>query len=403
MQLRRLSLTWALSGVALLAGALLPATTAFAEGGGDKSGAVPHWSSSFTDPTNHVTYPFTIVGSDPRLGRSTNVDTAIVPLKFKFIKGDQDVSVLNIPARGYVAAAQAATLNGRDDVADTIASPIFTPSNFYVSGDAGVQYGDAVMRAEFGKVGTGYHVTLEHPKVTHTISITVPEDKGVAILNPVGVLMGLVDANWFKARLARVINAVHLAPSTLPIFLSQNVFLYHDGNLLHCCTLGGHGAGSPASTAGVSLGKEDGKAPKTFVYAAYITPSTFPKFPAPFAGFSDIHALSHEIGEWMNDPFGINSVQPWVNPTAAPGTCLSILETGDPVSGVWFPMPGNPNPNPAAGGVWHPEDQVFLNWFARDGEAPGLAPAAGTYTYMGSHTTGIGGPFAAFDQAAQAC
>jgi hypothetical protein len=64
-------------------------------------------------------------------------------------------------------------------------------------------------------------------------------------------------------------------------------------------------------------------------------------------------------------------------------------------------MPGNPNP--AAFGVWHPSDEVFLNWFARNGQGADLAPADGRYTYMGPFTTGIGGPYGAFGVAAQAC
>ena len=88
-------------------------------------------------------------------------------------------------------------------------------------------------------------------------------------------------------------------------------------------------------------------------------------------------------------------------PTAPPRACSAALETGDPLAGVWFPMPGNPNP--AAGFVWPPQDEVFLNWFARHGEDPGLAPADGRYTLMEALTTAIGGPYAAFGSSAQAC
>ena len=421
MKRRKFSLAWALAA-ALMGAALVPASTAFAAARDDastsssesdstsgnnngessrKARTVPTWASSFTDPTNGVSYPFTMVGSDPRQGGSTTVRSEIIPLKFKFVAGNQDVSVLNVPARGYVAKAIVATMNGADNVADTIASPVFTPSNFAISADSGVQFGDAVMRAQFGKVGTGYHVKLGKPKVMETVTIRVPETKGVAVLNPLGVLVGRVDADWFKQRLERLLLSEDIKPTTLPIFLTQNVFLYQDRNFAHCCILGGHGAGSPTSSAAPSSNDEGSNALQTFVYAAYISPNSFPRFPAPYAGLSDIHSLSHEIAEWMDSPFGTNMVQSYRIPTAPPGTCSAILETGDPVTGVWFPLPGNPNV--AAGGVWHPEDVAFLNWFARDGEASGLAPADARYTYMGALTTGIGGPFAAFGQAAHAC
>jgi hypothetical protein len=367
------------------------------------SRTIPFWTSSFKDPTNQVTYPFTMVGSDPRLGGSTTVATVIIPLKFKFVAGTQNVSVLNAPDGSYVATAQKASMDGADNVADTIASPIFAASTFPISRDSGVQYGDAVMRAQFGQVETGYHVNLGQPQVAKTVSIRVPEDKGVALYNPAGVLTGIVDATWFKERLRHVIDEIHVDATKLPIFLTQNVFLYQDGNYKHCCTVGAHGAGSPTSTTPISMDPRGKKPVHTFVFAAYITPNAFPRFPAPFAGFSDIHALSHEIAEWMEDPFGINTVQQWHSFTPLPaGICSSVLEIGDPVSGVWFPMQGNPNP--AAGRVWHPQDEVFLNWFARNGEAHALAPVDGRYTYMGTlTTTGIGGPYAAFGQAAQAC
>jgi len=412
---RNLGVAWALCALALVVSALLPSAGVLAASSADSANwsssdssgngnastreprTVPYWSSTFTDPTNGVTYPFTMVGSDPRLGQSTTIETRIIPLSFTFVAGAQDVSSLNVPRLHYVPTPLAVTMDGTDNVADTIASPIFTPAGFSISGDSGVQFGDAFARAQFGKVGTGYHVILGQPRVGKTVSIQVPESMGVAVLNPLGVLFGRVDSTWFKRRLAAIIDEMNLKPTTLPIFLSNNVGQYSDANYLHCCSLGGHGAGSPASNAPISLAGKDKI--RTFVYSSYITPNSFPGFPLPFAGLSDIHSLSHEIAEWIDNPFGINQVQPYQFPTT--GMCSSDLETGDPLVGVWFPMPGNPNA--AAGSVWHPQDELFLDWFARDGEDPGLAPADGRYTFAGPLTTAIGGPYAAFGQSAQTC
>jgi len=425
MTRRSISLAWALAGAALLGAALLPATAAFAapradllpaspdaegtptfttDGGASgfrTSRTVPYWSSSFTDPTNQVTYPFTMVGTDPRLGGSTTVATEIIPLRFNFVAGSQDVSVLNVPSHGYFPTVQPASMDATANAAAAASSPIFAPSKFPISGDAGVQYGDAVMRAQFGQVGTGYHVTLGQPVVMPLVSIDVPEDQGVAMFNPIGVLVGRVDMTWFRTRLHNLIGSLHIDPTTLPIFLTSNVYLYADNDLTHCCGIGGHGAGSPTGNGGGPVNGKGNQPVNTFVWAAYITPNSFPRFPAPFAGLSDINSLSHEVSEWMDNPFGVNTVQRYVIPTSPVGACDSALETGDPVSGVWFPMPGNPDP--ASHGIWHPQDEVFLNWFARDGEDPALAPADGRYTYMGPLTTRIGGPYAAFAHAAQAC
>jgi hypothetical protein len=405
-------MSWALACLALAATALLPSAGAFASGPADEASSssqdssdhgnastrkprtVPHWSSSFIDPTNQVSYPFTMAGSDPSLGQSTTVDTRIIPLKFKFVAGGQDTSVLSIPPIHYYPTPLAVSMDGADNVANTIASPVFTPTTFAISGDSGVQFGDAFARAQFGKVGTGYHVILGQPRVAETVTIHVPASQGVAVLSPFGVLVGRVDATWFKQQLANVIDEMELKPTVLPIFLTNNVGLYADANYSHCCTLGGHGAGSPASNAPVSLaGKEK---IRTFVFAAYIAPNGFSRAP----GLSDIHALSHEIAEWIDNPFGINVVQPYRIPTAPPGACSAALETGDPLAGVWFPLVGNPSA--ASSFLWHPQDELFLNWFARDGEAHGLAPADGRYTFSPT-TPAIGGPFADFGHAAQAC
>jgi hypothetical protein len=402
---QKLSLAWALAGAALLMTALAPATTAFAAPRADTldsstdpngtptfttegsvasfrtSRTVPYWSGSFTDPTNQVTYPFTMVGSDPGSGGSTTVATEIIPLKFNFVAGNQDVSVLNIPSFppfGYFPTALPASMDATGNALTTVASPIFTPTTFGISHDSGVQYGDAVMRAQFGKVGTGYHVTLGQPAVMDTVSIDVPQSQGVAVLNPLGVLVGRVDATWFRAHLHRLLGSLHIDPTTLPIFLTQNVYLYSDNDFTHCCSIGGHGAGSPTGNGAGSIKGKGNQPVQTFIYAAYITPRSFRN-----PGVSDINALSHEISEWMDNPFGNNAVQPALSPIS--GECIALLETGDPVAGVWFPVT-------TPGGTWHLQDEAFLNWFARDGEDSGLAPRDHRYTYMG-----------VFGQVAQGC
>lgn len=189
--------------LAALAAALALAATAAAASGGSSAptgadvphfttqGSVAHpsrqtipwWGFSYTDPTNGVSYPITMVGSDPRLGGSTTVPTEIIPLKLHFVAGNQKVSQLNdyggrVP--GFRATAQDATFDGSSKVADVIASPIFGRYTMPTSmgGDHGVQVGDAFMRAQFGKIGTSYHVQLDAPTVLPTVSIDVPANQG---------------------------------------------------------------------------------------------------------------------------------------------------------------------------------------------------------------------------------
>ena len=298
---------------------------------------VPYWASSFTDPTNGVTYPFTMVGTNPSAPAgqvTTTVPTEIIPLKLRFVAGNQNVSVLNFGT--YVASAVATSMDASGDAVSTASSPVFRPSDFPLSGDTGVQYGDAIMREQFGKVGTGYHVGLDGPTALPTVTINVPQNQGVAVNNSRGVLVGRVDYNWFSAQLGNLLGQLHVDPRTLPVFLTHNAVLYSGNNYLACCVVGYHGASGSVSGNG-------NQPVQTYVFAAYLKPSTFSGFPDRGRGFSDIHALSHEVSEWMDDPFTTNGVQPWFASTAPQYGCTGLLETGDPVIGFWFPLSGNPD------------------------------------------------------------
>lgn len=45
---------------------------------------VAHWSGKFTDPTNNVTYGYTMVGADPSANGSTTTPTDVIPLDLAF-------------------------------------------------------------------------------------------------------------------------------------------------------------------------------------------------------------------------------------------------------------------------------------------------------------------------------
>ncbi len=156
---------------------------------------------------------------------------------------------------------------------------------------------------------------------------------------------------------------------------------------------------------------------QTYIYSAWTTPGTYSGFlsdytgmrsaPSPTRGLADIHALSHEVSEWLDDPYVNNVVQPWLTPTAPQYGCTAYLETGDPVVGVWFPYPGN-NAAATTGTTYysqyHPEDEVHAQWFGRGGIEPLFGSAYNGYlTFMGPLTTGLGGPYAGFGTYAQGC
>ena len=144
---------------------------------------IPHFTFQYKDPQTGVTYPITMVGADPRDSNATTVvRTVIVPLKINFVAAGQDTSVLDdLYYPGFHATPLTQSFDGTTRVADVLESPIF--STFPYASDLGGgsgQYGDQFMRAQFGKIGTGYHVTLQNVQTFPTQVIDVPASKGIA-------------------------------------------------------------------------------------------------------------------------------------------------------------------------------------------------------------------------------
>jgi hypothetical protein len=303
------------------------------------SKTIPHWTSSFT--TNGVTYPFTMVGTDPATSSATTlIPTVIIP--FRFVLPDGSV------------------LDGSTKVADVLASPNFNNSS-YTSGYT--QFGDAVQRAEFwsSDAGTNYHVLLSKPAILPTQTIAVPANQVVFFVGShSGKLEAFMSDSWFSDKLQNAINTLHVPPTTLPIILTYNTFLYvHDFNVF-CCVGGYHGA----------MASRDGNGNQqvqTYMFASWSDPGIFRN---PSA--QDVNALSHEVSEWMNDPFVNNPTPPWQFANGA--GCQANLETGDPLevlSNDAFPVTLN-------GFTYHPQTEAILPWFSR--EVPSSA-IGGAYSY----------------------
>jgi hypothetical protein len=383
---------------------------------------VPHWTFQYTDPTNHVTYTITMAGSDPRLGGTSEIHTVIIPLKMNFVAAGQDLSSLvNQGYAGFVPNVYNHTFDGTTKVAQTLASPEFTDFSYpaVLGGDTG-QNGDVYLRAQFNKIASSYHVKLVNDAVLPTVTLDVPSAKGIAYERPVpewrqanGLqtnleLTGLAESTWFSTQLQSLMGSLQIDSTTVPIFLTDNVLLYTKGpgaGYLNCCILGYHGAGMPIGHGAGSAKGQGAQPVQTFMYSAYVTPGTYSGFlsdylvnprsaPAPTRGLSDIHALSHEVGEFLDDPFVNNAVLPWKSLTATQYPCTGVLEVGDPVVGVWYGLNGNTDAN--AYGQWHPEDLVFAQWFGHGGIEPAVGASwDGRKTFMGPLNTGISSLYAA--------
>src|SRR5713226_472113 len=364
---------------------------------------VAHWHGSATNPVDGVTYGFNMVGADPSANLSTTITTDIIPV--------------NVVVGGMA-------FNGTNVLAPTLNSPQFTNQDYsstpWVTSSAGGftaggtlspastsnQLEDATMRSQFNKGGTNYHVIL-NPVVHDPITINVPANHGTLLQTGRGVIAGDVDVQWWASHLQNLNNSLGFVdPTHLVLYLTDNVMLYSGNNPLNCCIIGFHSA-SEVNGHGLGSTHSHGNAVvQTYAWASYITPGFF----NPRTGWAvqDIHALSHEIAEWADDPFVNNTVQPWLTPTAPQYGCTGVLETGDPVVGIGFAKGSNtfeqgptPNGTQVADGYYHPEDEVFMPWFMRLSPSPAEAVQVGTggrYTLMGSLN-----PFAGFKAPATGC
>jgi hypothetical protein len=304
---------------------------------------VPHFSNSFA--FEGKTFPFSVVGAKPQAGGTTKVPTQLKPVDL-FFSGYSD------------ANGQPLVLSATEVVGNVLNSPNFRQAT-YATGFT--QFADAVQRAQFNSsMGRDWHTLLGTPQVLKTLTIVVPKNSAKVFFNRSnGQFYAIIDMEFFISQLNTLVQMENLDVSALPIILTRNVLLAPDANVQKCCVLGFH----TAFDAGI---RENVQTVQTLVWASWIDPGTLG------AGIADVTAMSHEISEWMNDPFGINLVPAWQYPTSNLG-CQSTLETADPLA----TLPNAGYPVSIDGVTYHPQYQVLLPWFTRQ---PSTA-IDGAYTF----------------------
>ena len=299
------------------------------------------WNGSFV--YNNHTYNYNMVGTDPSTGTSTTVQVYIIPVVLSF-RSKSGTTVFSPFTK---------LSNGQSALANIVTSPMFRTMDFTSNGvDMGTtQYIDAFQRGNFwGTVSTktGYHLKLSSPKPLPTLSLPVPPADG-KVATEFGITVGTADINWFDTQLQNYISAhSQITPNSLPIFVTYNSYLTEFGS---CCIGGYHSAFGSSS------------APQAYAHFTYVsTPGIFSQ---------DVSALSHEVGEWADDPLVVN--------TNGNTVACGILEDGDPEEGFsnygGFPYTLN-------GFTYNLQDLTFLPYFG--------APAS---TSVGSSMTFQGNPF----------
>ncbi len=142
------------------------------------------------------------------------------------------------------------------------------------------------------------------------------------------IVAGLADINYYDSLVQGFMSSLGATPNVLPFFIFYDVYLTSGGR---CCIGGYHNANGAQPTG------------QTYSNAAYVD---------EVGQFSqDVSAMSHELGEWMDDPFVDNFVNCQDN---------SVMEVGDP-------LVGNANfgafPYKLNGFTYNLQSLVFIGYF----------------------------------------
>lgn len=297
------------------------------------------WNGSFV--ANSHTFRFNMVGTAPSTGVSTTIKTFIIPVKLTFSATSGSVTFNPFTRLS----------NGQIAVNNVLASPLFHSGIDFIEGGVNLgntQYIDAFQRGNFwSKVSKapGYHVLLGAPTVLPTLSLTVPKASG-QLGTAFGIRVGLADINWLDPHLQNYMSShSEIVPNSLPIFMIFDTYLF-DAHITKCCIGGYHTSFGSLST------------PQAYAEFSYLNKSG--------AFGEDVSALSHEVGEWVDDPLVVNL-------TGNPTPC-GALEVGDPEETE--PNSGN-FPYTFNGFTYHLQDLVWLPYFG----APRSTSANGALTF----------------------
>jgi hypothetical protein len=292
--------------------------------------SVPAWDGSFT--TGGVKYPYAMVGRTPFAAQTTVVPTSLIPISFFF---DEYVD-----ASGNNIIMDVTPVIGR-----TLNSPDFEPASY---GTGFTQFADAVQRAEFfGVMDSHWHTLIASPRKLTPVQVEVPPGAAQLFETPTGTILALLDGNFFDSQLNTIVQLENLKETELAIALTANVLLF-DPASGQCCVGGFHTAFETRAVGSTHF-------VQTFAWASWMDPGIFID-----PSVADVTAISHEISEWMNDPFVNNATPSWQFPDGS-GNCQANLETGDPIevlTPAGFPVQLD-------GFLYHPQNEALIEWFSR--------------------------------------
>jgi hypothetical protein len=330
---------------------------------------LPVWSKTLAATKDGLNYTVAMVGKDPSSTVTTNVPAVIIPViikigttSFKPTVADTTCMVApnNIPSKVFKQ------------------SPLFANHAFTMNGvnEGSTQYIDAYQRANFATLAAAtYHTKLMPISMKPAQTFVVPPGSGSVNStagfgnggcgpnkNPAG-LFGIMDINAFDPWVTgTALPHAGVNPGQLAILLLYNVLMsVGPPTINNCCILGYHGA----------LGNGQTYSPMEFDQTGIFGPP-----------INDTSISAHEIGEWLDDPFGNNPTPAWGG-IGQVGGCQGNLENGDPLTGTNFP----PVTMPANNYTYHLQELVFRSWYYNSQFDPSIG-AGGKFSNNGT----FGGP-----------
>lgn len=300
---------------------------------------------------------WTMVGNDPRKGGTTVIPFWAVTVDLQLLNADGSVFKV-------VPFAPFQTL--------TLESPNFEPLN-YRSG-RGIEYADAVHRAQFFHImGEEWH-TLLIPKIGDKVTITVPRFVNVRLSNgniiqarsyftgtaadgsTFVLMLNLLFNFFFDNLVVNEINNGVFTTNAINATLFPNTYLFslnvNNPNVPGgCCVLGFHTYFFDPPTV-----PQDRWITQ---YASWISPGIFG------GGFQDVTALSHETAEIFGDPFIDNATPSWQFPgvPANAKVCQGNLEEGDPIEVLANATTPITVHEGKLNFTYHPQNIPLLQWF----------------------------------------
>ena len=281
---------------------------------------ISQWSGRFVDRTG-ATVDFTMIGPDPAKTNDTqNIPVLLVPLRMVY--GKQNGNMTFDPVKHIVGGTHKSVIDL------TVNSPLLKSNVDFVQGsvDLGTtEYIDAYQRGNFWNwvnKNKNYHVLLNPVTVAPTQTIKVPPADG-SVQGSGDQAIGQMDWPAFDTALRPIFDKLKATPDELVLFISYNVFLLDD---TLCCVGGYHSALSADHNS------------QTYAFAGF----------AESGVFEDVSALSHELAEWMDDPFYDNVVN-----------CrggFDRMEVGDPLDQAEYPFTVD-------GYTYHLQSLAFVTYF----------------------------------------